>query len=119
MWGLWHCLGGYVSRGDMQSQELSGGENLSKILWDPPWLHGEARGDQKITIGGRLGGVKDNYYLVERPESKSSEGDMQQFHEFSKGRNCGDKRYLKRDAAQKVIIQWSSPPCIASDFAIG
>ena len=35
---------------------------------------------------------------------------MQQFHEFSKGRNCGDKRYLKRDAAQKVIIQWSSPP---------
>lgn len=89
---------------------VRGWKNLSKILWDPPWLHGEARGDQKITIGGRLGGVKDNYYLVERPESKSSEGDMQQFHEFSKGRNCGVKRYLKRDAAQKVIIQWSSPP---------
>ena len=57
MWGLWHCLGGYVSRGDMQSQELSGGEKLSKIVWDPPRLHGEARGDE-ITIGGRLGGVK-------------------------------------------------------------
>ena len=28
MWGLWHCLGGYVSRGDMQSQELSGGEKI-------------------------------------------------------------------------------------------
>ena len=49
-----------------------------------------------MIIGGRLGGVKDNYYLVERPESKSSEGDMQQFHEFSKGRNCGDKNVISK-----------------------
>ena len=102
----------------MQSQELSGGENLSKILWDPPWLHGEeARGDE-ITIGGRLGGVKDIYYLVERPESKAARATCSSFTNFLKGVTA-ESNVISKGMPLKSDYSVVIATCIASDFAIG
>jgi hypothetical protein len=65
MWGLWHCLGGYVNIIGREAGEqwrhaepgiviiAEGGEKkiYLKSFGTHPRLHGEA-------IGGRLGGVK-------------------------------------------------------------